>query len=241
MRKRFALVFFIVFVWAVDVMAQQAADTVFRGQAIENLIRFYHQSIGFHAELYNGPQPEPYLSFTEGDPYFKTSTFSSGTVGYNGLIYREVPILYDLVRDELIIRHPQGDAFSVTMEKVDSFSFSGHYFIKLKIDSTTSPLTKSSFYEKVFAGRIMLLARNRKFIQEQSGTTSFERKIYERNQYYLLKDGKYYPVKNKKSLLAVLKDKRNELQHYIRKNNLEFRDNIKAYMTQVVAYYDQLM
>jgi len=235
------LIFFIVFACAIDVIAQQAADTVFRGQAIKNLIQFYHQSIGFHAELYNGPQPEPYLTFTEGDPYFTTSTFSSGTIRYNGLIYQEVPILYDLVRDELVIRHPNGDRFSVFMEKVDSFSFSGHYFIKLKIDSTTSPLTKSSFYEKLFSGRIMLLARNRKFIQEQSGTTSFERKIYERNQYYVLKDGKYYPVKNKKSLLAVLKDKRNELQQYIKKNNLEFRNNFKADMSEVVAYYDQLL
>lgn len=224
-----------------DVVAQQSNDTLFRNQAIKNLIQFYHESIGLQAELYNGPQYEPHPGYNEGHPYFNTTSFSIGSVGYNGLVYQEVPILYDLVRNELVVRHPYGDAFSAIKEKVDSFSFSGHSFIKLIIDSTNTNLSENNFYEKLFSGRILLLANNRKYVQEQSGATTIERKIYEKVQYYLLKDGKIYPVKNKKSLLALLKDKRNELQQYIKKNNLQFRNNMKADMSQLVAYYDQLM
>ena len=127
MKKRFEFSFLILILLAFSTQAQQPADTGFRKEAINNLTHLYYQALGDQAGLYNGPVYDPYIPpITEGNPYFLTESFSTGSVSYNGLNYEQVPLLYDIVRDEVVVRHPTGFPIALIKEKIDSFSFSGH-------------------------------------------------------------------------------------------------------------------
>jgi len=59
--------------------------------------------------------------------------------------------------------------------------------------------------------------------------------------YYLYKNGTYYSVSSEGSFLNVLKDKKKDLQQYIKANKLKFKKYQREdAMAKVAAYYDHL-
>jgi hypothetical protein len=58
---------------------------------------------------------------------------------------------------------------------------------------------------------------------------------------YYIKNGKtFYPSNNKNSLLAILKDKKNELRMFIRKNELDFFEDFEKSLLRIVDQYELL-
>jgi hypothetical protein len=227
------------FVLTVPGNAQQSNKESFRKQAIQNLIGLYYHSLDSQAELYTAPLYERHIpAFTLGHPFFFSDSFSVGSIGYNGLIYTDVPVLYDIVRDELVTRSPNGFGIALIKPKVDSFSFSGRLFVKLNDD--TSGVATQSYYEMLYNGNIQLLAKRKKDVQVSSGVSTVERRVYEQDRYYLYKNGLFETIKNKNSLLSALKDKKNAVQQFIKQNNLKLKQNFEEDAARVVAYYDQL-
>lgn len=226
--------------FSVTSFAQEVMDTSFRQKAIRNLIQFYHSSIGTQSHLYNAPLYERHIPrFTSGHPFFSSDSFSIGTIGYDGLAYNGLPVLYDIVRDELITLSPNGFSIALIKPKVDSFFFDGHSFIKLKDDA--SAVATQSYYERLWNGNTGLFAKRKKTIQESSGNTTLERRVYAQDRYYIRRvDGVFETIKNKNSLLGVLKDKKSALQQFIKQNNLKFKQSFEEDAARVVAYYNQL-
>ena len=224
--------------------AQQVADTSFRQAAVQNLIQFYYVSIDNQAHLYNGPLYDAYPQpFTEGHPYFLADSFYTGSVSYDGLEYVDVPLKYDLIRDELVMLHfRSGSQINLIKEKIDSFSITGHSFIKIEQDSSSINFPGTSFYDQLYSSpAIKYLVKREKNIQEMTERNSIETKVYARTDYYILKNGRYHTVKNKNSLLNVLRDKKNQLQEFIKKNGFRFKANFEAEVLRVVQYYDHSM
>lgn len=219
--------------------AQQSNQDYFRKQAVQNLIGLYYQSLDAEAELYNAPVYERHIpSFTSGHPFFVSDSFSVGTIGYNGLVYENVSILYDIVRDELITRSPNGFAIVPIKPRVDSFSFLGRQFIKLRND--TSDLATLSYYERLSNGNAQLLAKRIKTVQTSSGTTSVEKRVDVQDRYYIYRAGVFETIKNRNGLLDALKDNRNALQQFIKQNKLRFKQSFEEDAVKLVAYYNQL-
>ena len=66
-------------------------------------------------------------------------------------------------------------------------------------------------------------------------TKSFQ----ENTRYYLVKDGKATPVKNdKKSILAALPDKQEQLKGYVAAGNLNFKSDTD--LAKLINYYNSL-
>lgn len=72
-----------------------------------------------------------------------------------------------------------------------------------------------------------------------SGRSEIERTVFSKNFYYIRKNGVFHPVRNKKLLLDILKDRKTETQQFIKKNKLRFKQFEKDVL-QTIAYYDQL-
>ncbi|HEY1212310.1 MAG TPA: hypothetical protein VGE93_01635, partial [Bryobacteraceae bacterium] len=83
---------------------------------------FYQAYIGPDAAIYNGAAYQPNYRGIQGDPYFETPNLVSGTIVYEGLTYTHIPLLYDLVRDNLVIADPNGQTLIVAPGKVQEFT-----------------------------------------------------------------------------------------------------------------------
>ena len=238
MPQRF---FYILLSWIFSqhVTAQNADDTALRKNAL-NAINAYYQTLGEESPLYNGSEYLEYAyTLQEGHPFFLSTNFVNGNVNLDGMIFRDVPMLYDIIKDQLIIQDFQRVyKINLPADRVQQFFLLGHLFVRLTRDSTDQ--IKTGFYDRLYNGKTSLFAKREKKILEKYSNVQISKVVISQNIYYIKKDGIYRAVKNKSSMLAVLKNKKKDVQQYLKTNNIKFKQEPERAMIMAVKYYDQL-
>src|SRR6267142_7278950 len=82
---------------------QSSADSLVRQRSYQNAKDTYFSALGPELNLYNGVYYKDYKTYEndEGQPYFGTDLWTEGSVLYDGVIYENVPMLYNVVDDKL--------------------------------------------------------------------------------------------------------------------------------------------
>ena len=221
--------------------AQSADDTGMTQLQKENAIGLYYQSLQHQSGLYNGSEYVQYINLLkEGHPYFDTSALTNGRVYYDGLVYSDVPMLYDIITDELIIQH-YNKVFLVQLirARIDSFRIQEHHFSHLGRDSLAEGI-QEGFYDRIYNGNIKLYVKRKKIIQESIPDMQVERRVYQNDKYFLYKDGVYHNIHSESSVLRLLNDKRSVLKQTLRKHKTKFRKNREYAMKLMAEQYDAL-
>jgi hypothetical protein len=186
----------------------------------------------------NGRINIPYsFQFEKGNPYFNSSGFIKSTLVFEGISYEGIPLLYDELKSTLIALSTQG-RIELPATRVDGFTIEGNKFIHVKEPAKT---ISDSYYQVLYSGKLKVLKRTKKEIREDlvSGT-GIVRSIEEKQVYFLQKENVYYSISGKKDLLNVLKDRNREIQQYIKKQKLKWKNDADRLIAGVAAYYDQL-
>lgn len=222
--------------------AQDMPDTAIAKLREAGAISIYYQSLQQQSGLYNGSEYVQYMHLLkEGHPYLDTSALINGSVYYDGTAYKNVPMLYDIIKDELVIQH-FNKVFLVQLvrSKIDSFILQTHHFLHLGKDSVTEGNIQEGFYDRLYNGKVKLYVRRRKFIKESIRDMEVERNVYQKDQYFLYKDGVYHDVYTESSILKLLKDKKPELRQALRKQGVRFRKDRERAMKLMAEQYDAL-
>lgn len=209
----------------------------------KNAVAFYNQSLSEELHLFNGREDKGYTQqFHSGTPYFISNKWSVGSVKYDGKLYENVSLLYDVARDEVVYLYfDKISRIQLAKEKVAAFSIMGHDFVHITQDSLRSASVVPGFYDQLYHGKVSLLARRTKNIQTFIQQSAEVNDVFSKDHYFIKKGQEYFPISNKRSFLNNLSDKKKELQQYIRRNNLNFKKDIENAMTKTLAYYDQLI
>jgi len=231
--------------YACSVSAQTiTADTSNYAIAIQNAISAYHQFLSPQTSLYNGSEYVDYAyTINEGTPFFEDTQFSNGTVTYDDVLYTNVPILYDEVLEEVVIK----DAYSrgkiiLNTEKVTGFSMLNQHFVKLSPDSSGKSPIRPGFYDVLYNSDIISVYKRqtKKVLESVTVTLGLSRTIDEQNDYFIKKGTIYYTVNSKRDVLNITKDKKKEVQQFIRKNKFNIRKQKDIALAKIAAYYNQL-
>ena len=219
--------------------AQQAfADTAFHETAVNNAINQYHRSRGEQSALYNGVQHIGYSPLIEGHAYYESQEWKKGWINYNGVVYTNVLLKYDLLKDEVVIQYFDGfHAVSLLSEYVKQFYLPGHTFVRIERDSISK--LPSGFYEKLNAGAISTFIKKTKNIKEDIESRQIKRSFIDVDFYYALKNGIYYPINNQRSMLNLVGNKQKEIKKYLRKNKIKFRKTPELAIVKIAEYYNQ--
>ena len=225
----------------VGVKAQgQVSDSALYATALTNTLAVYSAAMASQSPIVNGRQYKPY-SFTfikEGHPFFETRQFVPATVYYEDQLYDSVKLLYDEHLDMVIM--DVGVRVELISERLPYFSISGHDFFRIPAD-TIHQVISEGYYERLYDGGIQLYKKEYKEFKEVlSVTDGYQAEIIEKYFYYIKKGDEFYRVKNKNGLLDILKEKRSELEKYIKTNRLNFRRDKQNTIMKAVTYYDQL-
>ncbi|WP_336514816.1 hypothetical protein [Pollutibacter soli] len=222
------------------VSQNKSEDSASFQSAYAKSIEIYHQSIYPSTTLYNGAKYTGYpFPFKEGHPYFISAVTGVGSIEKGGVLYNDVKFLFDIVRERLIVFSPEQEAILITNDLIKSFAIHNYHFIHVR-DQNAS--IRAGYYALLYDGSVQVLWKNWKIIRSVIEQSSEQRYIDERNQYYLKKGDKYYPISGKRDVLKILKDKKAELQQLIRKEDLSFRKSeIAKSLTRIAGYYDQLI
>jgi hypothetical protein len=200
----------------------------------------YNPFIQKQSRLYNGIEHLGYNPRIKGHAYYIEKDLQTGTVTYDGLEFANVLMIYDLLKDQLIVQHINGfSKIGLVSEKVKEFTIHTHHFIRLVADTVSrSPIT-TGFYDEVYKGRLNVLVRRGKFIEETI-KDELEREFIPLTFFFIQKEGVYYPVKNYKGLMALLKDRSKEVKQYLRKNKIKYRKGAEYAIVKAVEYYDSI-
>jgi hypothetical protein len=126
-------------------------------------------------------------------------------------------------------------------ERVSSFTIAGHHFIYLFLDSLNNGIPSAGFYEVLYPGRSKLLKYTSKKIREIiSVSEGLRRYMDETNEYYIWRFNSYIPVNTKRELLNYMYDHKKDIQKFIRKNKLDYRNDTDNTLIQVAAYFDKI-
>lgn len=190
------------------------------------------------AHLYYGDEFVPYDYAIKGNAFYPDDSVYLCSIVFGGIAYREVPLRYDIFAGRVVVRSLNNFLLVPEQDQVSYFVQDGHTFLNLPPDTVSPGFPGAGFYEALFQGRERLLARHRKTIQ--TDLNSQEKIFQEKTSLYLLKGGTYYPVSTEKSFLRLFPDHKPDLQRFMRRNGLHFKDDREGTMKALLSYYDQL-
>jgi hypothetical protein len=221
-----------------DTYAQQTSDSTLYKESLSNIYQAYLKEIGDNAQIYHGREFIRNGLRANGFPFFESDNMLTGSVSYQGMIYPDQNIYYNIVSDELIINNYPHNAFIVlSPEKVDSFVIQHHVFVPIS-SSNLNHLEKDGYYDQLYAGEPGVYAKREKRLVVGSG--SEETRYVQHNDYFIKLKNVYYAVDGKSELLDILKDQEDVLKKYIRANKLNFKKELENSLTLTTIYYSQL-
>lgn len=238
-RKLFlSFLFLLSFTW---VFPQSGKDTTFLSAAIQNSIQLYQQAIGGQAKLYNGSKYLAPEHTVDQHPYFFSVDWIMGDVFYDGEIFENVPLMYDILNGQLITEHySSGHPIQLIVEKLSHFSIAGHNFEKIENESVGGSLPLTDFYDILYPGETKVIARRQKILREQIVSNVIEASFDEKGRYFIFKNGVFFQVKSKASVLKILEDKKQDLKKFLKKNPIRFSENRELVLKSLAQFYDTL-
>ncbi len=232
---RYCIAFAVLLLFSLAVFAQDfLPDSVVYKKALDQTISYNNSAATKTSGLYTGSVYVRDYYKVKGHPFFETDSLQKGDVFYNGVLYKNIDLLYDLSHDNLVIKYAEDANLVLVREKIGYFKIKGHLFVP------GSNAMERIFYDVLYTGNVEILAQRKKELVPWSKTMEFDAAFSQTNNYFIYKDSSYYKVNSKQELLDVLKDKKSELKEFISKNKPDFRKNFETALLSLAMYYDQI-
>lgn len=201
----------------------------------------YMRELDENAAIYVGKAYFSERRLTEGHAFFLENGWNKGSIVYGGVYYEDIPLLFDMVKGELVILYQDGKSkIALHNENIDRFSLLGHTFLRLPQVSIKGRDMAAGFYDLLYEGEAKVLVKRTKTIKEDISSGTFRRFTKQDNRLYIKKGNAFYNVKSKGSVLRVFKDKRRELKSFLKKNNIKFHHDREQAAVEMAKYYDIL-
>ena len=204
------------------------------------ILKNYFDQVGENLFLNNGREYIRDGRKTNGIPYFETAELTRGSVSYDGRLYDNVDLLYDMTAEKLITNNYQRNGLmELVPEKIENFSIGTHRFVRLVSNSSNQNVLKDGNYEILYSGRVSLFSHTIKKLELQARADE-NVKFLQTITYLIQKNNKYYEVHDEKEVLKLFQDKSDEMNKYLRSNHIKMRKNLKGGLIQVTEHYSQL-
>jgi hypothetical protein len=222
---------------AQDMTSDSLSNTLYNSYPV----KLYFSAVGENAHIYTGYEyftPERNI---KGSPYYLSESPWPSDLVYDDSYYTNIPILYDVVKDEVVInRLGQNFKISLVSDKLKSFFFHKHEFIRVSSDSTNRLLLANGFYDRLYHGKTIVLAKRKTRLQETYVYSQIVNEYIRQDIYYVIIAGQIVQVDSKSSVLKLFSSKKSEIKAFIRKNKLNFKSDFEKTLVATSAYYDQL-
>jgi hypothetical protein len=238
---KFVLIYLFFFSTTPGFAQLSAPDSNFYKSAVSATINVYDRSTGDQSALYNCMLYTGYpFLFKSGSPFFDSTRLDTGSVTYDGKLYTHLPMLYENLKDLVLIKDI-GFFVQLNDKKLHDFTIPGHHFVWIEENQKNNIGIISGFYEVLYDGNIRVLKKNvKQIVDDLSSDNVVEKVITQSDHYYLEKDSTLFQIKNKRDIMHFLSDKKKEIKQFIKRNKLNFYEDKGNALTQITAYYEQI-
>jgi hypothetical protein len=171
----------------------------------------------------------------KGSPYLLENWEKGSVTLASGKKFENLDLKFDQVINQVIFQDVDGSmkAFSQPIAAFTIGKDANEHEFYRGVDGI--------FYEKLVTGKVTLWKKNHKTIIDEKpyGSASVQRNILNNNSYYTGDLGQLTKIKNdKKSVLALLSDKAEDIEEYMKKQKLNTKT--ESDLIRVVMYYNGL-
>lgn len=197
-------------------------------------------SPGENPILYNGRVWRNLYSMVRDNQFLFSGEPLPGTVSINGQTFSNLTLKYDIYKDELLTPIVLGPLLQLNKEMVDSFSIffqnKTYRFTNLPQDS----LKDFNGYMNVLAsGKASLFIRYKKEIDNLAVDDKYDL-FFQTQKIYVVKEGSVYTVANKRDLVTVLDERKDEIRSYIKMNRLRISKKDPENFIPVIRFYNSI-
>lgn len=208
--------------------------------AIPNPVMLYQLEYG-NDHLYKGKRYDTYGTINSGHPSFLEMGMVEGSsVIFDNILYQDKLLIYDVVIDELVIRHPElGKNIRLPKQLVSSFTIDSHQFVHIRDMSLN--LTPGYYHELYNNNDLICYARWSKEIKANAQGPQLRREIVETVRFYVKNSDSdvFTVIGSQSALLNLFKDRKRELRRLINNNGLSFKRYPRETMTLVLNHIYQ--
>jgi hypothetical protein len=205
-----------------------------------NAKELFQNELKADSHLYTGKAFISYPVNIKGHPFFETDQMQSGEIFYDGTLYENVLLLFDIVNQQVIInRYNSEERIQLLNEKLRYFTFDGKRFENIFSVEGKDENVKSTIYEIMVDGRASLLVKRVKKIKsglKAEDPTSF---VVE-DEFYIRKEKNLYAIDGRESVLEAFSDKKDLIKTFIRKSKFRFKKKKEKELIATVEYYSGL-
>jgi hypothetical protein len=208
-------------------------DSAFYRAALKNTIGYFYANSKSVCTCLRGKEyiASPY-SFSEGSPYFLDADAREGSLVYDHVYYDSVRLLYDELQGDLVFvdeRH----RIMLLNEKVERFFIEGHQFINLGAEG---------YFQLLYEGNSMTLKKEEKKTSQPNLFSVEERvRVIDTKTVYYLRNGNHlYRIEGKRTFLTVWGNYQSEINEFIKRNKIKFRNELDGDYVRLTAFCDQL-
>jgi hypothetical protein len=208
--------------------------------SFSNTIAFFQQTVGPDVHLFTGKEYVNYPAGIKSHPFFETDQMRYNEIFYDGSFYTSIPMLYDIVKQELIIDRPGKDVpMQLVSEKIKYFSQGGHKFQNMPTVIGKEEVSTSTIYEIILDGDVGVLAKRIKNIKK--GMRPEDPSFFgEEDEFFIRNNKTLYPVSNKNDVLQAFSNKKAQVKSFIRKNSFKFKKKIEQELVATTTFYVKL-
>lgn len=245
--RLFTSVSFLLTFWSFLCFAQTDSVETVHGKLLTPIptelqfpVSLYKEATFESQNLNNGRVYYIYDSRMAEHQFFDQRKWNKGAVIFEGQRFDSVSMLYDIVKDELVIRHINGDPIILPSEKVEAFSNYGQLFKWYESGKGIDAQMRTGFYNVFYDGPSRLLIRRSKQRQEKIVDRRVISLFPQKDFHYIWKGEQYNFVRTKKSVLKLFPGHKREMRKVLREENIHFRHDRANAIGRMVATYDAL-
>lgn len=185
----------------INLLYSQSDDT-----AVKGYYQWFDKAVGLeNSGLYNGVvYIEKHRMRDKKQKFFDTTEFLKGTIDYDGQLYFDVPMKYDVNEDQVLIRLNR--VLLLKKSKIKSFSINGHQFEKLE-QPEAGKLPINGFFEVLFEKEsFKLIKKHKKEVREKYGDKLVFHEFVDKNEYFLFYQNQYHGISSRGDVVKVFPD-----------------------------------
>lgn len=203
-----------------------------------------HQQYGEAVELYqllkNGRHYGHFYNFTEGKQFLDQRSLRQGSLVYEGVLYQDLNLNYDVFNDLVFVSVFIEDRQSYVIvhpQKIQAFTLEEDLFLNLP--ENHYPGLAASIYQQLNPdpAPTVLVKRKKNRVSALNNYTQKQYRFEILDVYYLVHEGKVWPVRNKKDVLAVLGET-DKVKRLLKRYKLRLRKDpaqFERHLVQIMA------
>jgi hypothetical protein len=195
----------------------------------------YKKKLPYFQELITGGQYVEAPKTIEGHPFYFLRQFDNGNLSINGIIYPEVPLMYDCYRDQVITFHPiYNQRILINPDKIDEFSLSNGEVFRFMEGNSSYVHHLNGLYQVLNDGSTQILVKRFKTTKSKREMSIYTDEFIEKRDFFIWNSGVFTPINKANQAIEILELDPKIAKKHLKDQKLRFQENTEDYLIALV-------